>query len=541
MKLPGTLKVEIIKPTNDTWSRVGDRMRALRNCLGPALNETQRHLWPELQAIISAARSGTSAPQISSQRAAAFSGIRPVLKREWNQALVALQAYQQTQASKKSKKSKGVRVFHPDAFLPVLDCFSSETERILTSRWGGDHFKDLLSARSSVPSWNRNNAFYAEGRACSLSGPPDEARLRFPLFGQGKKSTEFVVSPAGRGHRALWNRMVDPKVQKQLADLRKERAWADKLRKAAKKAGEADWEAAASSRISDLTRLIEKLGAIKIGRIGLHYDERRRKWFALISWTQEREDIDLRGQVAVCNFGVNRLALFLAQDGQSLHQIGGQEILAARGKFAARRKSVQSRKPGPASLGRGKARRQAALTKIGDKESRYVTTYIRQAAAGVAKWCIAHGVATLYLEDLQDIRDSDDGTDHVNVRRFLHIWPFYEFGEAVKRACFKVGVEVVKKPAWYVSQKCPGCGYTHEDNVIWEERRADPIVHNGQTYYRFEKFARFQCGRCERRADSDHVACVNHLKHLGFNPSIDHVLTERRSKIVKAAEAQLQV
>lgn len=526
--LGGTLKVEIIKPADARWDDVGPRMRALRSTLGYALNATQERLWPGLQACLEKARAAKTPQDKKAARAAkdiALAPLRKVLKEEWNRELDRLKDF------RKSSKDENVRKrpWPDSAFADVLDCVASETEDLLKSRWNKDHFKDLLANRASVPSWSRNSTFSAESRHCRLSGPPDKARLIFPLFGMGRKATEFVVAPCGRGHEALWARMTDPGLQAQRAALAKERD-------AEKRKG----KAADQVLISDLTRRIEKLEAVKVGRVGMSYDERRRKWYALISWTQEREAVESRGQVAVCNFGIDRLVLLMAQD-TSLLDVSGQEILAARRRFGRRRRQISRRVRGPASFGRGKARRELALTKLGDRESQFATTFIRQSAARIAKWCRDQGVATLYLEELKEVRDSDDGTEHVNVRRLLHSWAYYEFGQAVKRACDQVNVTVEMKEAWYVSQECPWCGFTDEGNVRKEELRADTMVVDGRPYHHFEVRHKFQCLSCERRVDSDLVACVNHFKHLGVEVSLDHVMTEKRRQIVRKAEAEMAV
>jgi IS605 OrfB family transposase len=511
MKIAGTLKLEIIKPINTTWEKAGDRMRILSRTLAPALSCTQRLLWPGLHFGLEAIR--TKQPEAKQAMQNAMVPLRKTLKKTWNEEIAKFQAYAASQELK----------YEESAFAEVIDCQASETEDYIISRWTGDHLKDLLANRSSVPSWTSPCAFFMEGRHCEVSGPAKQARIRIPLWGAGKKATEFAVAPCGHGHMALWDRLTGGQV------LEGERARLARALKEAKKTK--------SPNAASILHQLEKLEVIKLGKVGVVYNDRKRKWYALVTWTQQRPEIQAAGELsAVCNFGVNRFLMVVAEGGKVIHDESGQHILAVRKRFSHRRRELQKaiNTMGSGSKGRGVKRRMKPITDLEDKEQRFCDTASKQIAAEIAQKCRDHGIGTLYIEDLTGIRDSFEretlGEAHESLKSYIHSWGYFKLQQHLDRACELVGTNVKLKPAYYVSQDCPDCGHRSPDNI---KRRAPKksgafMEHHGRLFYDFEEpRVFFECGKCGQRADGDLVACTNHLKHLGFKASIKHVQSER--------------
>lgn len=513
MRNAGTLKVEVIKPLNRTWDEAGERMRAMARALTQALNLTMREHYSEAVAQIEAKRTGGEVDQAWQTKA------RATLRTFWSSELARRLDYEVTEFR------KGKRQREPDAaaYLPSHDALASETFALLMgARFKGDHFRDLLRNAASFPSWAGEQAFYSEGRKCEVAGTADQARLTFPLWGSGPaKSVQFAVAPAGGHARALWRRVVRDFARRQeIVDL--ERLAADRG------ADAADRERA--------TRALEETGAVKLGRVGLKYDRRRRKWFALISWTEYRAGASaVRGQTAAVNYGVNVFAQALAEDGTTWDD-AGTDLRVTRERFAARRRSIQRviRRLGRGSRGHGKARRYLPVTKLEQRERRWTETRIRQHAADLVAWCVTRGVTRLVVHDLAEQRERFEletgGEAHEQMKRFVHSWPFYETRLAVERQAAEVGVEVVTMLPGGESCGCPECGHSEADNVRLVDGGGEYLVHGGRTYRSVEKWTRFECRVCGTRAKGDLVTCANMLRAVDARNPLGKMQEQARKR-----------
>ena len=525
MKNAGTLKVQIIKPLDDvTWDEAGPRLRTLRAGLAPALNATQRQFWPDLQEALELFRDGGK-KNANKKIASVSAAVEKVLRELWSSEMVRYAQFLQ---------SKGSDV-DPRSHTPCLEYASASTRDLILSRWTGAHLRDLLAGRSSVPSWKVGAPFYFRSRACSLSGPSRKAILSLPLWGAGRKATRFAVSVCGSGDRATWDRMIDPDLEGRRAELVRRRKMVEMdVRKARKAKENVSRLQAEAARIS---REIEKLQAFKVGHVGVKYDPRKRKWYALISWTQEVPDLpESRGQIAVTNFGVNVFIQALAEDGSSFRE-DGRQILAVRRRNAARRRSLQASlgSMGSGSRGRGRKRKFAPLDRLSDKEARWTEKYGEQVAARLVSWCVRHGIGTLYVEDLAGIREGfekeTEGEADANVRRMIHSWPFYKLNQSLVRAGRKAGVAVEVKSAFYVSQECPDCHNVDPDNVRIVRYKGDPKMVDDVPHYPEEIRNKFKCTKCKLGADGDMVACDNHLQQLGRRSVIRRFQNEKWKEV----------
>ena len=523
MKLAGTLKLEIIKPLDCSWDEAGGRMRAMRRALAAALNETQRRVWPDLQDSLEAFRAGRKDEGVASKQAA-LGKVRKILKEAWNRQLARDEEW---------RAKNGVKRCERDA-VPVLDCIASETEKQLSSRWEGDHLKALLKLEDSVPSFRGGQTVYAEARHCSVEGKPDEAVLAFPLWQGGSNATRFAVAPVGGSARALWNKLVvDAAGRKELTELERAAKSKDPIVK----------ERAALE--------LEERASIKLGRVGFHYDERRRKWFALLSWTQHIPDGHRELQAAACNFGSNVFVQAVAEDGEDFKDPGA-DILAVRARFRARRRSIQQslRFSGTGARGRGSKRRNLPITKIDDAEQRWCKTRIRHLACTLIKWCLRHRVSELYLEDLKGLREDferqTDGSADSQVKRLIHSWPFYETQQAIEYEALQTGgrVRVLYKKAVGVSRRCPECGHEEPDNVKVIDRsggapellRPNPSGGEPLRYRQVLRESWFECKACSCKGPGDVVACCNHLADVGKSNALYKRQEKARKRVSKIRE-----
>lgn len=617
MEFPGTLLIEIRPPARkEDRQKLFARLHALRHSVAQALNLTMQDMHAEAIESLRATWEGRSKDDRKAAEAWTDK-VRTVLGRNWNAIL--------------GRERADRAAAEPDAqtiFAPIAgSALAEETATNITSRFSGEHLRNLKALRDGLPGFGDNSSFYCGGRFCEISGSlkqstvgtfateeqaqeeldakrdeyaakglslwvarkgdrfvlhaEDSAKIKLPLWGTGSKLVELVILPAGGSHRAEWRKLVAHfhrrnevvLLQKELEKIRwtqaekdalaalktKKREALDALRAAKRQATDKSARAevgalkvahdnieqqikaliaAAQKRVqSEKDPLEQRLyGVTKLGRVGITYNERRRKWFVAISYIEYRPDVTTKGQKAAVNFGVNVFMQALAEDGTPWAQ-SGDYILAKRMQYAAARKSIQKSKRlfGRGSLGRGKKRRELPLTKRQGDETNFMTTYIRDLAARLIKWCNENDVADLYLEDLAGLREAfEKATEeqaHAEVKRRIHSWPYNRTGQEITRQSFQGRVRVHMRRAAYNSQRCPDCGHTAPENVQEVTVPGLPIVfeqvgrhrwvsgplakQNGVLYRRNEKTWRFECTACGKRGQADIVACMNMLINEG--------------------------
>jgi IS605 OrfB family transposase len=493
MKLAGTLKCEIIKPINSDgksiWNEVGPRLMALRKTLAPALTMTMRELYPQAVGVIYLFKSGNKDEARTAQQQ--WTGlVEKTLRKHWNEELFGRLNHLKSKLKEEDGEERLKTITSANG--PIQEYLSSETRHNIISRWKGEPFKDLLVSKVSVPSWTTGCAFYARNRECPVSGDPDKARLGFPLFGGGNKRTTLVVAPCGDGHEALWKRLV--------------------------------------------------AGEIKLGHVGISYNLRKHKWYALISWLEEREENISGSHVAAVNMGINVFLQAVSDDGSEFHVDGG-DILATRRRFYGRRKSIQKSldKMGRGAHGHGRNRLLRPITNLGDCESRYMSSKCRTVAAELIKWCVRHNIGRLILEDLSRIRETDEAKDtHEEVKRLIHSWPYAELTAAITRQGAEFGVSIETREAYYNSQRCPICGHTHQDNVrIIEDRRDIMVDSEGRRWERsLSKRSFFTCKKCDFDASGDLVSASNLLQSVTGYSSILTTKNKANHKATNKSKAK---
>jgi IS605 OrfB family transposase len=302
---------------------------------------------------------------------------------------------------------------------------------------------------------------------------------------------------------------------------------------------------------------LEEICAVKLGKVGVVYNERKKKWYALITWTEHKPAPDANGQKAACNFGASNFLYVMAEDGV-YYRDPGTDILALREQFDGQRSSVaQARRFfGSGAQGRGKKRRNLVSKKVGDKESRRVESRIRESASWLTRWCQRHNVKTLYIENLKGIRErfeqKTEGDAPENLKRLIHKWPYFETQEAIERSATKAGIKVVKKVAHLVTQRCPLCRHASPDNIT-EESHGGPVkllrktgpqnfivdTSKGSPFRLVEKRRWFKCTKCAARGHLDAIACVNHLIDVGAEHAFNN-MQEASRKRVKFTRSKIQ-
>jgi transposase len=598
MKDVGTLLIEIKKPVGDV-PLVYKRLRALTRTGAQALNMTMQDSHPNAVAQLRANWDG-EAKQTRTLSEAWRGQVRTVLARNWNARL------------ERERLDRKVEPDAEMVYAGINgSALAEETATNITSQFNGANVGEMIALRKGFPEFGIATSFYCGGRYCSVAGTlretlkrtcatkddadaavkelgeghfarragdkwrvvhEDSARVALPLWGTGKKVTELIIGPAGGHVRSTWRQLAahfdrrDDIVlaEKQLDAIHRTEAEKEALAslKAARKAErdrkkrrEIDGQiqavvGAMNKRMQSLRDPIEaKLyGLTKIGRIGVVWKERRRKWFVTISYTRYTPPIETKGQAAAVNFGINVFLQAFAADESAFH-VDGAQILHKRLAYNAARKRIQKSKRqfGRGSRGRGKRRRELPLTKRQGDETNWTQTFIRQLASDLIAWCKRRGVADLYLEDLSGVRDEFEqatgGQAHPEVKRRIHSWPYAETRMAIVREGTQHGVRVHAKGSRFVSQRCPSCTHTVPENVQevtipgpvlplqslgkgrWREvpyqrfQDSESKAAQYDLYRRQDKTYRFECVACGMKGQADIVACLNHLQDLGVVPA----------------------
>lgn len=233
---------------------------------------------------------------------------------------------------------------------------------------------------------------------------------------------------------------------------------------------------------------------IKIGEAKIAEDKRHPgKWQVTFSYTR----LAPAQPTTEVSAGINRgIICFLAAVTSTGRQwlYDGEDIEAFLKRLQARRKRYQWSSKASGRSGHGRARMLAPLDKLEAKGERWRATKCQTIARRFVAWIVEQGVTVLYMENLSGIRDGEpeklEGGKFVWDR--IQEWPYYQLGERIQSCCAEAGIEVVERPAFYVSQRCPvaDCGYTDESNVDLRHRM-------------------FCCQRCGYKRHLDAVAAEN--------------------------------
>jgi transposase len=490
---------------------------------------------------------------------------------------------------------------HESAYAPIYEALTAETAGNIKVRWTGDPRKELLANRVSIPSWKTGCAFFIRSRVCRVSGDAKNAAVELDSFWPGR-SIQVGVAPVGNGHRALWRRLVkDSEAREKLVErrdmLKKEalrvaadqgiakddrRAWVsaaseDEQRKAARALAEANgvpkgersdwvetymrahravWAAqfhAIQNAVREAEDAVDNFPGMKLGKVGITYDEDKRKWFALVTYTAPLDPPKEDGIKAAVNLGVHVAFRAVSEEGAT-YKIDGHQIIAIRRQFQARRKvEAEARKAdGRGSTGHGYNRKLKPLRRLQEAESNFIKTWIQQQASRIIDWCAEKNITTLFLEDYTDARDNFEkktgGEAHEEVKRFIHNFPHYQWRQAVERAGLRGGrklvrtdngkktrgsqripVKVVVQTFTLQSQKCPCCGHTDPANTKlvptgFDRTKVESVNGGLVTWQHLAKETRFSCVACGRTGDGDLIAAVNNLVAAGCQNPGHHVL-----------------
>lgn len=254
------------------------------------------------------------------------------------------------------------------------------------------------------------------------------------------------------------------------------------------------------------------------GDVKLQWDERRRKWYALLSYTAQprvhaKADPD---NALVVHRGVRNALYLLSSTGQS-KSLPGAKFVAQRRALQARSKDAKRISPhelGEGAKGHGRARRYEHYETLQDKIARVTHTFCQQSAAYVAARAIEWGCGTVIIEDYGGIAPSEDAA----LRRVLDRFPLYEMKQCIVSRLDRDGLALRETPSAFISTTCPRCEH------------CEPRNHNTRT-------GMFRCCVCFFERPADWVAAFWMLDHGGGDMTIWRKRLQRERELRELAES----
>lgn len=112
------------------------------------------------------------------------------------------------------------------------------------------------------------------------------------------------------------------------------------------------------------------------------------------------------------------------------------------------------------SLGKRKALR--AITRLGQKETRWMEDYNRKLAKDIVDFALTFERPVLKMEQLYNIRKTCRSMKKVD--KNIHYWAFYQLQQFIEQRAAKCNVRVLYVDPRYTSQKCNRCGHVEKRN-----------------------------------------------------------------------------
>ena len=112
------------------------------------------------------------------------------------------------------------------------------------------------------------------------------------------------------------------------------------------------------------------------------------------------------------------------------------------------------------------------LQRVSKKETAYYKQYLHIVANEIVEEAVEHECSVIAFEDLTDIRKRAHGATWHHRWRFNRLYGYVEY----KAKTYGIDVKELERspqvktvPAYYTSQRCSSCGFTHEDNRPTQE------------------------------------------------------------------------
>lgn len=238
---------------------------------------------------------------------------------------------------------------------------------------------------------------------------------------------------------------------------------------------------------NSMTTIIDRIltGQYKQGEIKIKFDEKKKKWFVVIAYSFEPEEIKLDENI-ICGIDLGVSVPFYAAISNSLERLTScdkTEIFKFRHKIRVKRREIQRQYPFSKRKGRGRKKALLPLTKLQEKVNDFRDNKYHTYSKHIVDFCVKNQAGTIQLEDLSSINQSkqEDG--------FMKDWNIHALHKMIEYKAKEYGIKVVYVDPAYTSQRCSSCGY------ISRENRKDQ--------------AHFECVACGYKENADYNAARN--------------------------------
>lgn len=253
-------------------------------------------------------------------------------------------------------------------------------------------------------------------------------------------------------------------------------------------------------------------GEVSHGDCKLQWDDRRRKWFALLSYEPPQPapiSVD-PARAMVVHRGIRNALYLLSSTGQS-KSLSGAKFMAQRRQMQTRMRDTKRISPeerGGGAKGHGRERRYDHYDALQGKLARVTHTFCQQAAAFTDKMAGAWGCGLVVIEDYGGVEPDNDPVR----RRILDRFPLYEMKQCHASRLERSGRALREVPSAYISTTCPRC---HD---------VDARNHNRRT-------GMFHCRACVFERPADWVAAYWMLEHSGADMTVWHERLRREREL----------
>jgi len=202
----------------------------------------------------------------------------------------------------------------------------------------------------------------------------------------------------------------------------------------------------------------------KQGRLELHYDPLRRKWYGHIpmkvKWPRKGMPHYLTRKRASIDLGICNLATCAVEGGDKAYVYSGRAVLSDwryRTKRIAEIESELKR-----TNGRDSSKRLSGLYRT---RKRRLNHAIKAMLRDLYMRLEAHEVTDLIVGDLKHIRDNANH-GKVGNQKLHNFWPFQQIRQRIHELSEECGIRVRFKSERGTSKRCAMCGRTHANSRI---------------------------------------------------------------------------
>lgn len=221
--------------------------------------------------------------------------------------------------------------------------------------------------------------------------------------------------------------------------------------------------------------------------------------------TKKNENI-----VAGIDLGVSRMATMVIKDITSKNSTyyierkyyGDKSFMDRAMAHQHRLKEVSRNVMGKTGKGRLHAQKKKLENKA--KFQNFRDTFNKKIAHSIVQRCLANSVSKIYMEELS----SNIGEENF----FMKNWPYFDLQQKIINKASEYGIEVLKVPAAYTSQRCAKCGNIDSNNRVDQKE--------------------MNCTQCDYKGNADVNAAIN-IIDVGVKQLNLKTLKENKKNLVE--------